>query len=257
MDAFIVRGSPQDIARAFGRLVPLQPVRWDDRGLIVAPAFTDAPETHAFALEQTSLDINGYPDPPARFVSGFYVRSPFHASAPPGIPEIVQAPGGAFGPGGHVTTEMCLQLIRLLPDGATVDVGCGSGILSIARAHLCSDTVFAIDPDPEAVRQARVSVAASHVAKTVTIRAMWVSQLSADDLAERVIMANLPHPGHLDLLERTDEPPKAVLLSGLHRSAARDVVHRYRRIGLRSIAALTRGRWECWLMTRESRPRRT
>ena len=252
MDAFIVRGSRQELAREFGRLVALQPLRWDDRGLVVAPTFADIPRPPTSALEQIPLDIVDFPDPPARFLSGFYLRSPFHASAPPGIPEIVQVPGGAFGPGGHVTTEMCLRLIRRLPEGAALDVGCGSGILSIARAHMCSDTVLAIDPDPEALRQARDCVIKSGVTAIVAIQAMWVSQLSAEDLAGRVIMANLPHPAHIELLDRMDGLPKAVLLSGLRKSAARDVVHRYRRLGLRTIAALARGRWECWLMTTDA-----
>lgn len=248
MDAFILRGSPRDLARQFGRLVALQPVRWIEDGLVVVPALGDGPTPPGFTLERTSLDMDGFPDPPARFLSGFYLRSPFHAPAPPGVPEIVQAPGGAFGPGGHVTTEMCLRLIRRLPGGAALDVGRGSGILSVARARLCSDAVLAIDPDPEAVRQACRSVAASFVADVVEVQAVWVSQLGAHALAGSVIMANLPHPGHLQLLDRIDGPPRAVLLSGLRVPAARDIVRRYRRIGLRAVAAIARGRWECWLV---------
>ena len=40
---------------------------------------------------------------------------------------IVIDPGRAFGTGAHPTTRLCLELIRELPHGSLVDIGCGSG----------------------------------------------------------------------------------------------------------------------------------
>ena len=42
----------------------------------------------------------GWPDPPARWVAGWYLRSPAHAPAPAGVRELLQAPGEGFGPAG-------------------------------------------------------------------------------------------------------------------------------------------------------------
>lgn len=62
-------------------------------------------------------------------------------------------PGRAFGTGTHETTSGCLALMeKYMKDGDSVlDVGCGSGILSIGAALLGSRDILAIDIDPVAV----------------------------------------------------------------------------------------------------------
>lgn len=62
-------------------------------------------------------------------------------------------PGTAFGTGKHETTQLCIrQLKKYVTEGCNVlDVGCGSGILSIVAAKLHAGKVFGIDIDPIAV----------------------------------------------------------------------------------------------------------
>lgn len=62
-------------------------------------------------------------------------------------------PGMAFGTGGHETTKMCLEFIeKYLKKGDKVlDIGCGSGILSIAAKKLGADSVIGTDFDKKAV----------------------------------------------------------------------------------------------------------
>jgi ribosomal protein L11 methyltransferase len=64
---------------------------------------------------------------------------------------IVIDPGRAFGTGGHPTTQLCLQLLEDEERASMLDVGCGSGVLSIAAAKLGFDPVTALDFDPQAV----------------------------------------------------------------------------------------------------------
>ena len=66
----------------------------------------------------------------------------------------------AFGTGTHETTRLCLLLLeRFLHEGDRVlDVGTGSGILSIAARKLGAKSAFAYDIDPVAVRVARDNV---------------------------------------------------------------------------------------------------
>ena len=64
---------------------------------------------------------------------------------------VVIDPGRAFGTGGHPTTQLCLQLLEREERGSVLDVGCGSGVLSIAAAKLGFAPVRAFDFDPQAV----------------------------------------------------------------------------------------------------------
>ncbi len=69
-------------------------------------------------------------------------------------------PGLAFGTGAHETTRLCLELIEkylpaYLPEGADfLDMGCGSGILSVAALLLGAKSAVGVDIDPLAVKTA-------------------------------------------------------------------------------------------------------
>lgn len=65
-------------------------------------------------------------------------------------------PGMAFGTGGHDTTRLVLETLEkyITPGVDVLDVGCGSGILSIAALLLGAGTATGVDIDPLAVRTA-------------------------------------------------------------------------------------------------------
>ena len=73
----------------------------------------------------------------------------------------------AFGTGTHETTRLCLgQVKKYLGEGeksdkSVFDVGCGSGILSIAACLMGAGYVHGLDIDPEAIRASRVNSEAS------------------------------------------------------------------------------------------------
>ena len=68
-------------------------------------------------------------------------------------------PGVSFGSGTHETTRLCLQAIEKHIDGCRsfLDVGCGSGILSVAALLLGAECAEAVDIDPLAVKMARLN----------------------------------------------------------------------------------------------------
>ena len=72
-------------------------------------------------------------------------------------------PGMAFGTGHHPTTNACLQALerRLNPGDAVLDLGAGSGILSIAAARLGAASVVALDVDATAVKASRKNLKAA------------------------------------------------------------------------------------------------
>jgi ribosomal protein L11 methyltransferase len=81
-------------------------------------------------------------------------RSTEAAAASDRIP-IILGVGRAFGSGDHETTSSCLEELENIPvvQGAKVlDVGCGTGILSIAAAKLGARQVTALDPDHNAIK---------------------------------------------------------------------------------------------------------
>lgn len=83
--------------------------------------------------------------------------------APPDATAVVIDPGRAFGTGAHPTTQLCLDLlVTLAADGGSLlDVGCGSGVLSIAAAKLGFGPVVAVDHDPATLEAASSNAAAN------------------------------------------------------------------------------------------------
>lgn len=79
-------------------------------------------------------------------------------------------PGMAFGTGTHDTTRLCLELLETAagPGKQMLDVGSGSGILSIAGALLGCDRVLGVEIDEMAVRVARENSAINHTEDRVT-----------------------------------------------------------------------------------------
>ncbi len=80
-------------------------------------------------------------------------------------------PGMAFGTGTHPTTVMCIQALERIvkPEDSVIDVGTGSGVLSIAAAMLDASEVKAYDLDEVAVRSARLNVKLNKVQDRVSV----------------------------------------------------------------------------------------
>lgn len=212
-----------------------------------------APELAGPALDACPLPVReldtvpGWPDPPSDTVAGWYRRSPHHAPAPDGVPELVQVAGPAFGAGGHETTALCLEALRLLPRGAAVDAGCGSGLLSLAWATLGYGPVVARDLDPDAVRQTTEAARLSGLDRLVTVERGPIEHL---DVGERVLLANIPPVAHRALLASLTAPPVAALVCGLRRGDASDVVAGYLSLGMCMASAEQRAMWECHVLVR-------
>jgi ribosomal protein L11 methyltransferase len=123
---------------------------------------------------------------------------------------VVIDPGSAFGTGAHPSTRAALELLQRFEPQPMLDLGCGSGVLSIAALKLGFRSAGAFDLDPLAViatgenaarNGVRLSVATADVLTDPLPEAgLWVANLQLD-LIER-------------LLQRSDLP-RAVIVSGL------------------------------------------
>jgi len=102
-------------------------------------------------------------------------------------------PGMAFGTGLHPTTRLCLVAVEDLvkPGMRVLDVGAGSGILSIAAARLGALDVSAVEIDPVAAGVCQENVNRNHVADVVDVRAGTLESEPMPDERVDLILANI------------------------------------------------------------------
>ena len=83
----------------------------------------------------------------------FFIAAPWRTEpTPPGRIRLVVNPGARFGTGYHRCTQLCLEALekRVRPGDSVLDVGSGSGILSLAAKLLGAGRVVSCDIDPDA-----------------------------------------------------------------------------------------------------------
>ena len=148
-------------------------------------------------------------------------------------------PGMAFGTGTHPTTQLCLELmesvnLRGLKDlrGLNViDVGCGSGILSIAALKLGASKVLGVDIDIESVKNSRENADVNGIGDELILGQGSVTEVLAGQFEFKsapLIVANILAPvlirlfdaGLADLIEPTGE----IILSGILSHQAEGVI---------------------------------
>jgi ribosomal protein L11 methyltransferase len=100
-----------------------------------------------------------------RVVGRLYVRPPWYPARDELLDVVIEA-GLAFGTGGHASTRQCLEEIQLIPRGALLDLGSGSGVVSLAALRLGVAPVCGVDIDPVAVHAAAGNAALNGLAPT-------------------------------------------------------------------------------------------
>ena len=110
---------------------------------------------------------------PVKISERFTIVPTWEEYAPVSTDELIIEldPGMAFGTGTHPTTVMCLQgLEKVVKEGDTViDIGTGSGVLSIGAALLGAKNVHALDLDEVAVRSAQENIVLNKVDDKVSV----------------------------------------------------------------------------------------
>jgi ribosomal protein L11 methyltransferase len=110
---------------------------------------------------------------------------------PAGAIAVVVDPGRAFGTGGHPTTRLCLELLQEVAPTSLIDVGSGSGVLSIAAAKLGYAPVSALDLDEVAVEVTRANAAANGV-EIDLVEELPLAKLAVMNIALEVVEGMLP-----------------------------------------------------------------
>ena len=122
-------------------------------------------------------------------VGSFWIGPPW-MQPPADATAVVIEPGRAFGTGAHPTTRLVVELLLELERGSLLDLGCGSGVLSIVAAKLGFAPVVALDSDGNAVAATRANAAANGVGVDASLADVLEAELPSADLA----LANITRP---------------------------------------------------------------
>lgn len=155
-------------------------------------------------------------------------------------------PGAAFGTGTHATTSLCLELLEgyVTDKSRVLDIGSGSGILSIGAILLGAEHADGVDIDAAAVKVANENAEINGVSdKTNYI---------VGDLAEKIsgkydiVCANIVADVIIRLLENVDnymEKDAVLITSGIIDSREKDVTTAFQKFGFSIEKRLTRDNW--------------
>jgi len=164
----------------------------------------------------------------------------------PGEIIVEMDPGMAFGTGTHETTRLCSQLLEeYVAKGSTViDVGCGTGILSIIAVKLGAGRVTAIDIDEVAVRVAKENCAINGVLDKIEVKKGVLADLEAQKAD--IIVANIIADVIIDIspLVPTYLADGGVLItSGIIRERKDDVIKAYTNLSFEFVSMQEMGEW--------------
>ena len=183
-------------------------------------------------------------------------------------------PGMAFGTGTHPTTQLCLELMEVwfeqsptLAPGASagvsnrkskiIDVGCGSGILSIAALKLGATKVLGVDIDAESVKNSRENADTNGIGDELILGQGSVIEIRAGKFAFKqapLVVANILAPVIIRLfdagLAKLMEDNGAIILSGILQEQAQNVIDAVQAKGLRMNDKRQMGDWVALAMSR-------
>jgi ribosomal protein L11 methyltransferase len=131
-------------------------------------------------------------------VGSLWIGPPWETPPGDGLAVVVD-PGRAFGTGSHATTQLCLQFLQELKPGSLLDVGCGSGVLSIAAALLGFAPVLAVDIESPSIEAARENARANGVEVEARLVTADERLPAAATVVANISLASVERlPGRLD-----------------------------------------------------------
>ncbi len=162
-------------------------------------------------------------------------------------------PAMAFGTGTHPTTQLCLQLLEryIIPGEKLIDVGCGSGILSIAALKLGASYALAVDTDSQAVTATSENADLNKIpASALEVGKGSVGEILSDEFSFRqapLVLVNILASIILRLFDQglSELVSKGgiLLLSGILEDQTGEIIQKGLDHGLTVIDRETQGDW--------------
>jgi ribosomal protein L11 methyltransferase len=147
-------------------------------------------------------------------------------------------PGMAFGTGTHPTTQLCLVALENLigPGMRVLDLGSGSGILSIAAARLGAASVLALDTDPIAIRSTQENATYNNVADKIIAQVGSLESVRTSSRRFDLIVVNILANVIIEMcsqgLGQTVRPGGLAIFSGIIQDQADSVEDALQATGL-------------------------
>lgn len=161
-------------------------------------------------------------------------------------------PGLAFGSGGHDTTRLCLEMMEdyVTRDTEFLDVGCGSGILSVSALLLGAKKAVAVDIDPLAVKKARENAELNGFDET---RYTALEGDLADKVTGKynVVAANIVADVIILFCSQVKEfmsDDAVFITSGIIDTREPDVLEAFKKYGFSIVERRERGGWLCFAL---------
>ena len=162
-------------------------------------------------------------------------------------------PGMAFGTGGHETTSLCIKNLEkyVKPHDNVIDVGCGSGILSIAASYLTDGNLKAVDLDKLAVDVSRENFALNNLENRIEVEE--ASLLTKESKKYDVIVANiLAHIIELMLEDayKLLEDGGYFITSGIIKDKKDDLLEKMLEQGFKLVEETSDNEWYSFVVTK-------
>jgi ribosomal protein L11 methyltransferase len=163
--------------------------------------------------------------------------------------ELALDPGMAFGTGTHPTTQLCLIALeaRVQPAMRILDLGCGSGILSIAAVKLGAKSLLATDIDPIAVKATKENAEQNGVSEKITAEVGSLADLLSTSQQFDLIVVNILARIIIEMcaqgLGQVVRPGGIAIFSGIIDTQIDDVEQALRETGLEPYQRRQQGDW--------------
>ncbi len=186
---------------------------------------------------------------PLQLTDRIVIKPTWEDYSPKGDEIIIQMdPGMAFGTGTHETTQMCSVLLDkyMKDDTEILDIGCGTGILSIIAAKLGAKSVEAIDIDEVAVKVARENIELNQEIPKVSAYKAVLSDLKQDEHKYDIVVANIIANVIIDLSSQIPyylKKESLFITSGIIKERKQEVIDACERNGMSLIETLEMGEW--------------
>lgn len=163
-------------------------------------------------------------------------------------------PGTAFGTGSHETTRLCIAGLKeeIRPDTVMLDVGCGSGILSVIALKLGAGKTVMTDIDPRAVTAAEENMEVNHIDRD-QYEVYGGNVLDDMDFARSLgehrydlVAANILADVILPLIEIADlflKEDGALVISGIIDTKEQEVLDKLERYGFEAVKTRKLKEW--------------